>query len=120
MKVLVCGGRDYDDDVTAFEVLDKIHAETPITAIIHGCAQGADYIAGWWARKNNIPEIRYPAKWGEHGRAAGPIRNQEMLDKEHPDLVVAFPGGRGTDDMKKRALAAKVKLESIQDRGRDS
>jgi hypothetical protein len=36
------------------------------------------------------------------GPAAGPIRNQRMLDWG-PDLVVAFAGGKGTADMVRRA-----------------
>jgi UDP-N-acetylmuramoylalanine-D-glutamate ligase len=38
-----------------------------------------------------------------------------MLDKEHPDLVVAFPGGRGTTDMISRAKKAGVKVMEIKD-----
>ncbi|MEM9912925.1 MAG: hypothetical protein AAF922_19365 [Pseudomonadota bacterium] len=44
------------------------------------------------------------------GRAAGPIRNKEMLDEGCPDLVVAFPGGRGTANMVKQAQAAGVEV----------
>jgi hypothetical protein len=40
----------------------------------------------------------HPADGKKHGRAAGPIRNQKMPE-EKPELVVAFPGGRGTADM---------------------
>ena len=42
--------------------------------------------------------------------SAGPIRNQEMLDKENPDIVVAFPGGRGTQDMTSRAQNKNIKV----------
>ena len=31
-----------------------------------------------------------------------------MLDTEKPFAVIALPGGRGTDDMRKRAAAAGV------------
>ena len=43
-----------------------------------------------------------------NGYRAGPIRNQEMLDKGKPDLVIAFPGGKGTADMVGRALRTGV------------
>jgi len=54
------------------------------------------------------------AKWSKHGRAAGPIRNQEMIDECKPDLVVAFPGGRGTADMVRRAKAAGIRVIEVQ------
>lgn len=120
MKVLVCGGRYYDDEDLVNIVLDRIHGETPITAIVHGGAQGADYLGGLWARKHGIKEIVYRAQWGLHGRAAGPIRNQEMLDKEKPDMVLAFPGGKGTADMRQRAITAQIRLDFVRDRKRDS
>ncbi|HJP82254.1 MAG TPA: DUF2493 domain-containing protein [Fimbriimonadaceae bacterium] len=110
MKVLVCGGRDYSNYDHLGAMLDEIHEKTPITTIVHGAAKGADLMAGIWARLNGIPIKGYPADWKRHGRAAGPIRNQEMLDKEHPDLVVAFPGGTGTAGMVKLARVAGVEV----------
>ena len=50
----------------------------------------------------------FPADWKVRGRAAGHIRNQQMLDEGRPHLVVAFPGGRGTADMVRRARAAGI------------
>lgn len=97
--VLVCGGRDYTDVEHAFEVLDEVHAKCPITLIVHGGARGADMLANAWARKRGIPVSVHPAKWREHGRGAGPIRNRFMFAAEKPDTVVAFPGGNGTEDM---------------------
>lgn len=55
-----------------------------------------------------IEERRYPAQWSLHGRSAGPRRNQRMLDEGRPDLVLAFPGARGTADLVRRAQAAGV------------
>ena len=89
-------------------VLSKFNKKHPITTLIHGGAKGADYLAARWAENNGIPCKAYPADWDRHGRAAGPIRNQMMLDTEKPFAVIAFPGGRGTDDMRKRAIAIGV------------
>jgi len=50
------------------------------------------------------------ANWAELGRKAGPIRNQQMLDEGKPNLVVAFPGGRGTADIVRRARAAGIEV----------
>jgi len=113
MRVLVCGGRDFWDRMGAFAALDEIHSHTPITAIISGCARGADTIGIEWAEQMHIRIDRFPADWKTHGKAAGPLRNQQMLDEGCPDLVVAFPGGSGTADMVKRALTQHFEVRRI-------
>jgi len=55
-------------------------------------------MAGEWASNNGIEVVVCPANWKQYGRREGPIRNREMLELA-PDLLVAFPGGRGTADM---------------------
>ena len=113
--VLVCGGRDYEDIDRVYAVLDGIHAKAPIASIIHGGAKGADKLAGSWAFfRDLVPERIYRANWADLGKAAGPLRNQQMLDKEAVDLVIAFPGGRGTADMVRRARKAGVPVREIQ------
>lgn len=114
MKVLVCGGRDYAEYGNVWAALSAIHERTPIAVLIDGGATGADHWARKWAKCQHGVEIKtYPADWQKHGRAAGPIRNQQMIDQAKPDLVVAFPGGRGTADMIRRAEAAAVRVERI-------
>lgn len=125
MRVLVCGGRDYDDRQREFEVLSKLHLERGITAIIHGDATGADTFAVAWIVNRHLEAadlrrpfrceaIPFPADWKKHGKAAGPIRNQRMLDEGKPDLVLAFPGGKGTADMVNRARKAGVPVQIIE------
>jgi hypothetical protein len=106
-RVLVCGGRDYLDRDFLFRTLDTLHATTPITGIVHGGAMGADRLAGDWGRANGVPVEVFPAEWVKDGRAAGPMRNAKML-ASGPNLVVAFPGGRGTADMVAKAKRAGV------------
>jgi predicted Rossmann-fold nucleotide-binding protein len=108
MRVLVCGGRNYRNWSAVAESLQRIHATTPIDVLIHGCAKGADALAARWAYLVGVRERGFGADWETHGRAAGPIRNQAMLDEGKPDLVVAFPGGAGTADMVRRAAAAGI------------
>lgn len=115
MRVLVCGGRNYSDVDRVYAELDRIHKTTPISCIIEGGANGADYLASRWSAKNDIKDhARFLADWAPFGRKAGPIRNQKMLEEGKPDLVVAFPGGSGTDDMVRRAWAAGVHVKEIQ------
>lgn len=113
MKVIVCGGREYDDEQRAFSVLDERHAEVPFTLVIQGNARGADTLGRMWAEARCIPCLCVPANWDRDGRAAGPIRNRKMLDCK-PHLVIAFPGGRGTANMVKQAKDADVPVLQIE------
>ena len=117
MKVLVCGGRNFDDALTLGSWLGGIHKDHGISMLIHGDANGADRMAAKFAEWKGIPVKAYPADWQKHGKAAGPIRNRQMLDEGKPDLVVAFAGGRGTANMIEQARKAGVKVfipEKIQ------
>jgi hypothetical protein len=110
MRVLVCGGRDFMDRIWLFRALDELHHSRGVTVVISGCARGADLLGIEWAEASGMGVARFPADWDTHGRAAGPIRNQQMLDEGKPDLVVACPGGRGTADMVRRTKAAGIEL----------
>jgi hypothetical protein len=111
MRVLVCGGRDFNDALTLGSWLGGIHKNNgPITLLIEGGARGADFMARKFAEWQGIPTKTFEADWTKHGKAAGPIRNQQMLDEGKPDLVVAFEGGAGTRDMVTKAKAAGVKI----------
>lgn len=107
MKLLVTGGRDFDNYRMLRDALDHLHEKTPVNVLIHGGARGADTLAGKWACDNNIPTSVHLAKWDKYGKSAGHIRNGDMLG-EKPDLVVAFPGGRGTADMVRQAEKAGI------------
>ena len=108
MKLLVCGGRDYNDRAAVFEALDRAREKRDITLLIHGaCKTGADAIAEEWAKFREVPYLGHPAQWrATRSKAAGVLRNQAMLDWWEPEGVVAFPGGTGTADMIHRAQLA--------------
>ena len=109
MRILVCGGREYTNYQRVGYALDLLLASKGPFALIHGDARGADRTAAQWARINRLEEISaYPAEWDAHGKAAGAIRNQRMLDDGKPDAAVAFPGGTGTADMVRRLRAASI------------
>jgi len=115
MRILVCGGREYDDWFQFcgwMDAITKKAAPKDIT-IIQGGAKGADFLARVWAKYVRINSEEYPANWKKHGKGAGPIRNQKMLDEGKPDVVIAFPGGTGTADMVERARKAKVKVIKV-------
>lgn len=108
MRVLVCGGRDFDD----YDLMEKTLDQYQITTIIHGAARGADLFSDRYAAAKGLKREAYPANWNLYGNSAGPIRNQYMLESK-PDLVIAFPGGRGTADMVSRAKKAGVEVVEI-------
>jgi len=93
MKLLVCGGRRYTDAAGARCALDAMAEIGPIEMIITGGARGADRLAEDYAVERGIPVRIFRAEWHRLGRAAGPVRNQVMLDEAAPDLVLALPGG---------------------------
>jgi len=114
LVVLVTGGRDYSDWFRVRDELHEIALIHGIRRIVHGNACGADNLAMNWADWRKIPQGKYPADWKQYGNGAGPIRNQLMLDSEPIDLVVAFPGGRGTADMVRRARAAGITVKEVE------
>ena len=113
MRLLVCGGRDYRNRERVFSTLDGFRDR--LSALCSGGAPGADTLAWDWGWSRGFHCERYFADWKAHGRAAGPIRNQRMLDEFRPTHVVAFSGGRGTADMIRRAEAAGIPVIKIDD-----
>lgn len=141
MKILVCGGREFgalpfktdplwEERLKQYNFIMKRLNQLSVKyseffdpndnwlpsdiIIINGAADGADSVSSDWAIMRRAQLIEYPADWKKHKKAAGPIRNQEMLDKEQPDLVVAFPGGKGTADMVARARKAGVEVLELK------
>ena len=111
--LLVCGGRDYTDKERLWVTLNDYLHDWGVIRVVTGGARGADTLAEEWAKIQEVECSVYHADWAKHGRAAGPIRNQQMLDDGRPTLVVAFPGGRGTADMVRRARKAGIEVIEI-------
>lgn len=116
MRVLVCGGREYSDWKTLSEALFKFlnaYSRDDLI-IIQGAAKGADGMARHWCERYGVACMSFPANWNAHGKAAGPLRNAWMLREGRPNLVLAFPGGRGTADMVRRAEAAGIPVRRVE------
>lgn len=115
LRVIVCGGRDYADYDRMAAILSALRSDlAPFEVIIHGAAKGADALAAKYAKQHQIPDIAFTADWRTLGPAAGPARNKRMLEEGKPDLVVAFPGGSGTNNMASQARAAGVKVVHVR------
>lgn len=106
MKILVCGDRKWSD---YGKILTRLRSLPPRTEIIHGGADGADSIGGQVAKELGLQVIAVLADWTKYGRAAGPIRNQRMLEL-HPDLVIAFHSNLEASKGTKNCLAQAEKL----------
>lgn len=126
MIVAVTGGRDLVVTRAIAEAWERAITELwtaagqPLDITIRhgGCPTGLDaWIAGWCVA-NSVPVEEWPADWARHGRAAGPIRNREMLRGRHndnrvADVLVTFPGNRGTHDCMRAAVQYKIPIRPI-------
>lgn len=119
MRILVCGSRHFNDYNFMYRTIAAMFDPDDTLTLIHGDARGADrlaeavFLSGYF---HSSPEYkRFPADWSKYGKAAGPIRNKQMLDEGKPDLVIAFlgPNSRGTQNMIDQARRAGVPVEII-------
>lgn len=125
MRVLICGSRNWKEE----DVLPEYRIETYIktlpsnAVIIHGEAPGADTVTDRIARERGHTVIGFKANWDKYGDAAGPIRNQEMLDFG-VDRVAAFHedivNSTGTKDMVAKARKAWVPVQMFNARFRQT
>lgn len=113
MRVIICGGRDYILNSFDYYELDKLHEKLKFTEVVSGGCAGADKGGESWATANKIPITRFVPDWVKSGKAAGPLRNEEMA--EYSDICVAFPGGAGTKDMITRAEAWQLKIYKLRE-----
>ena len=118
--VIIAGGRDLPWDeayrLVASACREWARKYGPITCVLSGvCRTGIDQAGESWAGYNRVPIRRFPAAWKEFGRKAGPLRNQQMADSLPSDGgLIAIRGGRGTDDMVRRARAKGVYVLEVE------
>ena len=129
LVVVAGGGRDltWPSELIATHLLRATRGRL-VQALFHGAARGADQAIAAAADQLGWPQIACPAAWREHGRAAGPIRNRQMLDRSLDLLapmpigagllVIGFPGSRGTasllDQAHRLSRRSAIPIEVIQ------
>jgi hypothetical protein len=112
---LVCGGRHFADQTMFDDVMARLVGMWGCPQrIVHGAAPGADKMAHAWAKKMAITVSYIEAEWEKHGPAAGPFRNESLLGNFKPKRVIAFPGGKGTADMIRRAKNRRGEIDVIE------
>lgn len=112
MKTIIAGSRDYQpSSIQAIqEIVDA--SGFNVTELVCGGASGADTWGYTWAYSREIPIKEFFADWKTHGRAAGPIRNQEMADYGEGLIAIKTkPVSRGTDDMIRRATRKGIPVK---------
>jgi len=127
MRVLICGSRTWKEDgardmvgTVIYGLISNFGWDSPENiTIIEGAANGADREAGASAESAGCEVEEYPANWDKHGKAAGPLRNQQMLDEGKPELVIAFVDkpleeSRGTNNMVTKAKAAGLPVYVVE------
>tara|TARA_R110000803_G_scaffold73439_2_gene137278 strand:- start:1359 stop:1751 length:393 start_codon:yes stop_codon:yes gene_type:complete len=115
MIVLVCGGSDYGhtdhkEQAHIYSVLNTLNTDSAIDIVVSSCSKGTDTQAMLWAGDNNIMVHVHSTNWTKYGKSAEPRRNAEMLKSEDVDLVVAFPGSAGTQDMIHKAITKGIEV----------
>lgn len=108
MKVIIAGSRDINDYPLLLDTIEECPFD--ITEVVCGMARGVDTLGKRWAEANGIPVTEFPANWSKYGRAAGPIRNEEMAKYADALIAVRRPESRGTKDMVKRAIEHDLRI----------
>lgn len=99
---MIAGSRTFNNYAKAQKIISdylrKYYLDKEIVVISGGC-RGADKIGEQYARENGLKKITFKAEWEKYGRAAGPIRNEEMA--KIADCVICFWDGKsaGTKSM---------------------
>lgn len=105
MRIAIVGSRDYEN---LEAVRQFVFEQERDTVIISGGAAGVDSMAVNTARYYRMPYEVYPANWSRHGRAAGAIRNREIIAKA--DEIVAFWDGK--------SRGTKITIDMAKDAGK--
>lgn len=116
MRIVVYGSRYWERAIFVFKHLDALREKIRIDQVIEGDQHGVDRIAGSWARRRGISNLKFPASdYEDRGPVAKYLaRNQAMIDVGRPELGVEFPGGSGTADMHRRLVQANIPIRVVE------
>jgi hypothetical protein len=97
-------------------------APADVDVVLSGTARGADAAGEQWAEAEGIPVDEYPADWEQHGKAAGPRRNETLAKLANVVLVFWDGSSTGSASMIRQARDAlpddRVFVDFYRDGGR--
>lgn len=102
-RIIVAGGRDFDDydlmNRQLTRIMNGAPSEISSIEIVCGMQEGADLLGKRWAEEHGYKVAEFEADWDKFGKKAGPIRNAQMA--KYANALIAFWDGksRGTADM---------------------
>jgi hypothetical protein len=109
MKVIIAGGRNFNDYEKLCSYCDYLLQNKDDIEIVSGTAKGADKLGERYANERGYPIKRFPADWGTFGNRAGYLRNEEMA--EYGDALIAFWDGESKGTQHMIRIASKKSLE---------
>lgn len=110
MRIGFTGGRDYSNELLVSQVV-QLFWEAEVH--VGDCPTGLDKMVRFRRYEFDYPCFVHKADWDKHGRAAGPIRNKELIDSI--EFLIAFPGGKGTANCIAQAREAGVFVWRVEE-----
>lgn len=101
-RIVIAGCRTYTDYERAAAFFDKclqnLRNRYELVILSGGC-RGADTLGERYAQERHYAVERHPAEWHAHGRAAGPLRNENMAQRADYVICIWDGSSRGTASM---------------------
>ncbi len=111
MKIIIAGSRTFTDYKKLTEVCNHILQDQTNIEIVSGAYyKGADKLGEQYAKEKGYKLTQFPADWKSYGRAAGPLRNEQMAN--YADALIAFWDGKskGTKHMIEQSKSYNLKI----------
>lgn len=112
MKVIIAGGRKFNDYEMLRSKCDFILSNQKHIEVVSGAAEGADKLGEKYAREKGFEIKRFQADWSK-GKSAGYKRNKQMA--EYADALICFWDGesKGSKHMIDLATESNLKVKVI-------
>lgn len=120
-KVIICGGREFNDYDLLKEACDYYLARKfengEKIIIVSGGARGADTLGEKYAKEKGLEIERYPANWEKYGKKAGYLRNRQMAEVSNACIAFlsAYGENKGTKNMISIAREKKLLVREVQE-----
>ena len=121
MRIIVAGGRKFDDYNLVCNELDAFIRDRDDVEIVSGRALGADRLGEQYAEEHGIPCTKFEAEWFKLGKRAGIVRNGQMAKYASQDIygegvLFAFWNGssRGTKNMIEQAVDMGLEVHVVR------